>query len=276
MARKSASGKYVELDNVRLSYNTKEDKVRLSSTDEDLSGEFVLTLHEGTRTDVTARELLNDYGVIKPAVINPTIDMLPVILGKAISGRQVYLVSGDSTSGRNTFIRSVVRAAVSADITTIEVEADGDVLEISDVAGPLEEAREYIEGHDQNVVITISSEVIDFIMAALEEDPTADADVERYYHVMADLFIIIDSSATILIGVDSGERQFRSMFPAEEYFDEIIFSAGAGVRYDDTVFTKIKAKPKYTYVASNPFLLEQHQSEPERTYFVGYTQPRSL
>lgn len=58
------SKKYVDLSNVRLSYDSKADVVRISSSDPRLKGApFALQLKAASETDVTARKLLIAEGV---------------------------------------------------------------------------------------------------------------------------------------------------------------------------------------------------------------------
>lgn len=61
----SKNKKFVELDGVRIFHDKKSNSISLISTDEDLVGKpFKITLHRGSESEETLRELLRDSGVI--------------------------------------------------------------------------------------------------------------------------------------------------------------------------------------------------------------------
>lgn len=67
MSIKHPSNKYLILDDVRVSYNPKEDSVHLTSGDPDVqSTGFHINLSSGTRTELALRNLLTEQGLISP------------------------------------------------------------------------------------------------------------------------------------------------------------------------------------------------------------------
>lgn len=66
MSTTHSSRKYVTLEDVRATYDRKNDTIHLTSGDPDVqAGGFHLSLNRGTQTEKTLRELLTDEGVIK-------------------------------------------------------------------------------------------------------------------------------------------------------------------------------------------------------------------
>ena len=66
MSTTHPSRKYVTLDDVRATYDRKNDTIHLTSGDPDVqAGGFHISLNRGTQTEKTLRELLTDEGVIK-------------------------------------------------------------------------------------------------------------------------------------------------------------------------------------------------------------------
>lgn len=66
MAYVAENKKFVELSGMRAFYDHKANTIKLISTDEDLVGKpFSITLNQGTETEATLRELLEDSGVIR-------------------------------------------------------------------------------------------------------------------------------------------------------------------------------------------------------------------
>lgn len=74
MSTISENGKYINLNDVKIYYNKKEDTIQIISHDEDLVGKpFKITLNQGSESENTLREILLDKGVIK----NETFTSIP-------------------------------------------------------------------------------------------------------------------------------------------------------------------------------------------------------
>jgi len=66
MSSTHESKKYINLEDVRVSYSPKDDNIHITSGDPDVqAGGFHLSLNRGTQTEITLRQLLEEAGVIK-------------------------------------------------------------------------------------------------------------------------------------------------------------------------------------------------------------------
>lgn len=66
MSSTHESKKYINLEDVRVSYSPKDDNIHITSGDPDVqAGGFHLSLNRGTQTETTLRQLLEEAGVIK-------------------------------------------------------------------------------------------------------------------------------------------------------------------------------------------------------------------
>lgn len=72
MVQKPERGKYLTVENVRVSYNHKNDTIHLTSTDPDLpNGSFFITLNKETQTESSLRSLLTEHNLIKTGNSKP-------------------------------------------------------------------------------------------------------------------------------------------------------------------------------------------------------------
>lgn len=68
----SKNKKFLNLDNLRVFYDKKENVIKLTSTDEDLAGKpFQITLKQGTESEATLRDLLIENEVITEEEVDP-------------------------------------------------------------------------------------------------------------------------------------------------------------------------------------------------------------
>lgn len=68
----SKNKKFLNLDNLRVFYDRKENVIKLTSTDEDLAGKpFQITLKQGTESETTLRDLLIENEVITEEEVDP-------------------------------------------------------------------------------------------------------------------------------------------------------------------------------------------------------------
>lgn len=76
MVQKPERGRYLTLEDVRVSYKPKDDTIHLTSSDPEIpQGSFYLTLNRGTTTEEALRELLVEHELIKiPAPQLPVTD----------------------------------------------------------------------------------------------------------------------------------------------------------------------------------------------------------
>lgn len=66
MVQKPEKGRYLTLEDVRISYKAKDDTVHITSADTDIpNGDFYLTLKRGTPTETAVRQLLIREGLIQ-------------------------------------------------------------------------------------------------------------------------------------------------------------------------------------------------------------------
>lgn len=285
MARKSVSNKYIELEDVRLSLSPKDDRVRLTSSDPDLDGEFIVTLSQGTPTEESARELLKKLGVTTKHVdVRPSIDMIPILMGNITQGGDTYLVNGAKRSGRNTFIKSVLQTAQNVGFTTFELTGSGVRINGDEVErfSSLDSAEDYnaaidyiIEANDyENVnalsdypVISVSQKFIDGLIYEADTARDGDTSFKEALDHLLDLNEV--DGVMLFINVEKEEARFRELFSVEDYYNEILFDAGPVVRYEPWVYDILRSKPKYSYLASNPFPMNE---QPARV--VGFSEPR--
>jgi hypothetical protein len=67
MVQKPDRGRYLVLEDVRVSYNHKKNSINLTSSDPDIpNGAFHMILNKGTETEEALRDLLSENGLIKP------------------------------------------------------------------------------------------------------------------------------------------------------------------------------------------------------------------
>jgi hypothetical protein len=284
MARKSVSNKYVELEDVRLSLSPKDDRVRLTSSDPDLDGEFIVTLSQGTPTEESARELLKKLGVTtKHVEALPSIDMIPILMGNITQGGDTYLVNGAKRSGRNTFIKSVLQTAQNVGFTTFELTGSGVRINGDEVErfSSLDSAADYnaaidciIEANDYDgnaladyPVVSVSQRFIDRLIYEADTAREGDNSFKEALDHLLDLNEV--DGVMLFINVEKEEARFRELFSVEDYYNEILFDAGPVVRYEPWVYDILRSKPKFSYLVSNPFPMN---GQPSRV--VGFSEPR--
>ena len=127
MSKVAPSGKYLNLDEVRISYRPKDDSIHITSGDEDLAGSaFHLTLPQGSESEQILRELLLEQGLIRPVTESPLPEKLEleltrfspsneIVLGKTETGNLMWdvtrhphaLMVGRTGSGKSTVIRTL-------------------------------------------------------------------------------------------------------------------------------------------------------------------------
>jgi hypothetical protein len=68
MSNVSMNKKYLNLNEIRISYKVKDDSIHITSDDEDLTGSgFHLTLGKNSESEQILRKLLIEKGLIRPA-----------------------------------------------------------------------------------------------------------------------------------------------------------------------------------------------------------------
>lgn len=105
MSTTHPSRKYVTLEDVRATYDRKNDTIHLTSGDPDVqAGGFHISLNRGTQTEKTLRELLTDEGVIKNKWI---LSAAPGFQPRAVVPQQndrgaIIALTGRGGSGKTT------------------------------------------------------------------------------------------------------------------------------------------------------------------------------
>jgi Mrp family chromosome partitioning ATPase len=105
MSKTHPSRKYVTLDDVRATYDRKNDTIHLTSGDPDVqAGGFHLSLNRGTQTEKTLRELLTDEGVIKNKwMVSAAPGFQPRAVIPRVDGRgAIIALTGRGGSGKTT------------------------------------------------------------------------------------------------------------------------------------------------------------------------------
>ena len=145
MVSKPERGRYLTLEDVRVSYKHKDDTIHLTSADPDIpNGSFYITLNRDTPTEEALRELLIEHGYIKENDVvskpeetqldsiysyrprNPLQDLLVDSLvgrGNVNFPRYVH-ISGRPGCGKTVLALRTVEDASAMGLTTYIVTAD--------------------------------------------------------------------------------------------------------------------------------------------------------
>jgi hypothetical protein len=128
MVHKPKRGRYLELEDVRVSYNHKDDTIHLTSSDPEIpQGSFFLTLNRNTSTEVALRDLLEEHQLIKKSEVMPEVVMsipspLPQLVLKSRKPkiqRPLINISGQPGSGKTFAIKTFAELASSIDLKTV-------------------------------------------------------------------------------------------------------------------------------------------------------------
>lgn len=118
MSNIAANKKYLNLDEVRISYRAKDDSIHITSLDDDLTGSaFHLTLNKNSESEQILRELLIEKGLIRLESSSPLPSTVPLnlnsqsssdefVLGLAEDGSAIW----DTSLHANVFITGNSRA----------------------------------------------------------------------------------------------------------------------------------------------------------------------
>jgi hypothetical protein len=145
MVSKPERGRYLTLEDVRVSYKHKDDTVHLTSADPDIpNGSFYITLNRDTPTEEALRELLIEHGYIKEDTVvstpeethldsiysyyprNPLQDLLvDSLVGRGLLNSPRYIhISGSPGSGKSFLAANTAEEAVAMGMTTYVVTMD--------------------------------------------------------------------------------------------------------------------------------------------------------
>lgn len=104
MSKTHHSQKYITLDDVRVSYDRKNDTIHLTSGDPDVqAGGFHLSLNRGTQTETTLRSLLTQENVIKNKLsFQPAAGFQPAEIHRSSAQGSVIVLLGRGGSGKTT------------------------------------------------------------------------------------------------------------------------------------------------------------------------------
>lgn len=118
MVKKHVSNKYVTLEDVRVSYNYKDDSIHITSGDPDVqSSGFHLSLNKDTQTERVLRNILVENEIISsnPAVSVPVLD----------SGSKIIsIVSPKGGAGKTSFTYSLASLLAKDGIKVAVVDSD--------------------------------------------------------------------------------------------------------------------------------------------------------
>jgi hypothetical protein len=145
MVSKPERGRYLTLEDVRVSYKHKDDTIHLTSADPDIpNGSFYITLNRDTPTEEALRELLIEHGYIKENNVvskpedtqlnsiysyrprNPLQDLLvDSLVGRGDVNFPRYIhISGAPGCGKSFLAANTAEEAVAMGMTTYVVTVD--------------------------------------------------------------------------------------------------------------------------------------------------------
>jgi hypothetical protein len=134
MVQKPEKGRYLQLEDVRVSYKAKEDTIHLTSSDSDIpNGSFFMTLKKDTPTEQALRTLLEKEGLIRSEKYKNAIkhDIVPSIVMDMLSNKPQFIdVSGRPGSGKTVLSYKIVKAAAMAKIPTLIFDMKTDYVGI--------------------------------------------------------------------------------------------------------------------------------------------------
>ena len=123
MVQKPEKGRYLQLEDVRVSYKAKEDTIHLTSSDSDIpNGSFFMTLKKDTPTEQALRALLEKEGLIRSDKYKKTItyDIVPSIVMDMLNNKPQFIdVTGRPGSGKTVASFKIIKAATAARIPTL-------------------------------------------------------------------------------------------------------------------------------------------------------------
>lgn len=147
MVSKPERGRYLTLEDVRVSYKHKDDTIHLTSADPDIpNGSFYITLNRDTPTEEALRELLIEHGYIKENDVaskpedtqldsiysyrprNPLQDVLvDSLVGRGLLNFPRYIhISGQPGCGKSFLAANTAEEAVAMGMTTYVVTVDSE------------------------------------------------------------------------------------------------------------------------------------------------------
>lgn len=130
MVHKPKRGRYLELEDVRVSYNHKDDTIHLTSSDPEIpQGSFFLTLNRNTSTEVALRDLLEEHELIKyPASTqkSTTLASIPSPLSQLVlrsrknnTTKPFINISGKPGSGKTFAVQGLADMASSVNLKSV-------------------------------------------------------------------------------------------------------------------------------------------------------------
>jgi len=144
MAIKPERGRYLALEDVRVSYKHKDDTIHLTSQDPDIpNGEFFITLNRNTSTESALRDLLTERGLIRKedtqsvkeqssfrSGINPIPEhLMAAQLGNYKNAPGNYALIGAPGSGKSVLAIDTVARAYIMNIPTTVIATAADYME---------------------------------------------------------------------------------------------------------------------------------------------------
>lgn len=116
--KKHESNKYITLEDVRVSYNPKDDTIHLTSGDPDLQTTgFHINLNPGTRTENSLRTILTDQGIITTHIPTQTPNWKP-------NGKTLSIMSPKGGTGKTTLAYSLATILAEQGLKIALIDAD--------------------------------------------------------------------------------------------------------------------------------------------------------
>lgn len=123
MVQKPEKGRYLQLEDVRVSYKAKEDTIHLTSSDSDIpNGSFFMTLKQGTPTEQALRTLLEKEGLIRSDRYNNAIkdDITPsIVMDMLMKDPEFISVTGRPGAGKTTIASKLAATAKAAKMPVV-------------------------------------------------------------------------------------------------------------------------------------------------------------
>lgn len=198
MVIKHPSNKYLILDDVRVSYNPKEDSVHLTSGDPDVqSTGFHINLSPGTRTEIALRNLLIEQGLISPRFSTST----PQWGSKG----KIFSFLGRGGTGKTTLTYSLATALSKSGLKVAVVDGDFHDPQLKYLIGenPSKNITTYLQERSPNKTIknhmTLTKQGWDALLSegkAKDVDLITESALESVLDELRELYdvILIDSS----------------------------------------------------------------------------------
>lgn len=123
MVQKPEKGRYLQLEDVRVSYKAKEDTIHLTSSDSDIpNGSFFMTLKKDTPTEQALRALLEKEGLIRSDKYKDAIkeDITPgIVMDMLMKDTEFISIVGNPGSGKTTIASKIAATAKAAKIPIV-------------------------------------------------------------------------------------------------------------------------------------------------------------